>query len=32
MTSNINGYNIKPEWFLREKGSFGSVYKARKRW
>lgn len=29
MTSNINGYNIKPEWFLG-KGSFGSVYKAEK--
>ena len=29
MLSNINGYNIKPEWFLG-KGSFASVYKAEK--
>lgn len=29
MISNINGYNIKQEWFLG-KGSFGSVYKAEK--
>lgn len=29
MLSNINGYTIKPEWFLG-KGSFGSVYKAEK--
>ena len=29
MIASINGYNIKPEWFLG-KGSFGSVYKAEK--
>ena len=29
MVTNINGYNIKPEWFIG-KGSFGSVYKAEK--
>lgn len=29
MLSNINGYAIKPEWFIG-KGSFGSVYKAEK--
>lgn len=29
MISNINGYLVKPEWFI-DKGSFGSVYKAEK--
>lgn len=29
MVSKINGYSIKPEWFIG-KGSFGSVYKAEK--
>lgn len=29
MLSNVNSYNIKPEWFIG-KGSFGSVYKAEK--
>ena len=29
MLSNIDGYKIKPEWFIG-KGSFGSVYKAEK--
>ncbi len=29
MVSNVNGYTIKPEWFIG-KGSFGSVYKVEK--
>lgn len=29
MISQVNGYNLKPEWFIG-KGSFGSVYKAEK--
>ncbi len=29
MVSSINGYTVKPEWFIG-KGSFGSVYKAEK--
>lgn len=29
MLSNVNGYVIKPEWFIG-KGSFGSVYKTEK--